>query len=187
MDVTCDNLKILGIVRLPVSLGKSTLTLRLDSYVASNFALLSDGLLRLSALNTNSNPDISAIHGRIFKAMEKSVRLASPWGRPVNELVVSLAAHSVPIVQDLSSVSISVTDTTRKPKSADDLGEWKSVNAIRNHEIPHRTAMHIPVSVPNATVGCNICHEEPSQIKALALESTLNTFREGNRTLAFYG
>ncbi len=45
--------------------------------------------------------------------------------------------------------------------------------------------MHIPVSVPNATVGCDICLEGPSQIKALAVESTLNTVREGNRTLAF--
>ncbi len=35
--------------------------------------------------------------------------------------------------------------------------------------------MHIPVSVPNATVGCDICLEGPNQIKALAVESTLHT------------
>ncbi len=119
--------------------------------------------------------------------MEQPVRLVSPLERPADERVVSLPAHAVPVVQELSSASNSVTNTISKPKSADILGEWKSVNAIviGNHEIPHRTAMHIPVSVPNATVGCDICLKGPSQIKALAVESTLNTVREGNRTLAF--
>ncbi len=58
---------------------------------------------------------------------------------------------------------------------------WKSVNAIvmGNHEIQQRTAMHIPVSVPNATVGCDLCLEGPSRVNTLAIESTLNTVREG--------
>ncbi len=34
-------------------------------------------------------------------------------------------------------------------------------------------------------MGCNICLEGPSQIKALAVVSTLNTVRKGNQTLAF--
>ena len=30
-------------------------------------------------------------------------------------------------------------------------------------------AMHIPVSVPKATVGCDICFEGPSRVKRLVL------------------
>ncbi len=60
---------------------------------------------------------------------------------------------------------------------------WKSVNAIviGNHEIPQRTAMYIPVSVPNATVVCYLCLEGPSRVNTLAIDFTLNTLREGRR------
>ncbi len=63
---------------------------------------------------------------------------------------------------------------------------WKIVNAIvnGNHEIPQRTAMHIPVPVPNATFGWDLCLEGPSRVNSLAIESTLNTVREGGRTVA---
>ncbi len=44
--------------------------------------------------------------------------------------------------------------------------------------------MHIPVSVPNATVGCDLCLEGPSRVNTLAIESTLNMVREGGRTVA---
>ncbi len=44
--------------------------------------------------------------------------------------------------------------------------------------------MHIPVSVPNATVGCDLCLEGPSRVNTLAIESTLNTVRKGGRTVA---
>ncbi len=66
-------------------------------------------------------------------------------------------------------------------------GNWKQVNATvtGNHEIPDRTAIHIPVSVPSATVGCNICLEGASYVKQLAVEQTLNTVREGHKTVAF--
>ncbi len=66
-------------------------------------------------------------------------------------------------------------------------GDWKQVNAtvIGNHEIPDRTAMHIPVSVPSATVGCDICLEGASYVKRLAVEPTLNIVREGYKTVAF--
>ena len=43
VGVTSDSLKILGVVRLPISLGKNTPIIRLDFYVASNFALPTDG------------------------------------------------------------------------------------------------------------------------------------------------
>ncbi len=44
--------------------------------------------------------------------------------------------------------------------------------------------MYIPVSVPNATVGCDLCLEGPSRVNTLAIESTLNTVREGGRIVA---
>ncbi len=44
--------------------------------------------------------------------------------------------------------------------------------------------MHIPVSIPHATAGCDICFDEPSKVKIFALESTLNTVLEGNKTVA---
>ncbi len=73
-----------------------------------------------------------------------------------------------------------VTVTTPKPKSAVVLGEWKSVTAIMigNHEIP-------PKNRNANSRGFDICLEKPNQIKVLAVESTFNTVREGNRTLAF--
>ena len=52
MGVTNDPLNILGIVRLPICLGKGTSTLRMDFYVASNFTLPSDGLLGLTSMST---------------------------------------------------------------------------------------------------------------------------------------
>ncbi len=60
------------------------------------------------------------------------------------------------------------------------------VNAtvIGNHEIPNRMAIHIPVSIPKATVGCDICLEGPSRVNKLAVEPTLNTVRDGHRTTA---
>ncbi len=44
--------------------------------------------------------------------------------------------------------------------------------------------MHIPVSVPNATVSCDLCLEGPRRVNTLAIESTLNTVREGGWTVA---
>ena len=63
---------------------------------------------------------------------------------------------------------------------------WTTVNAtvIGDHEIPHRVAMHIPVSVPQATVDYDICLEGPSHIKRLVVKSTLITVREGHKTVA---
>ncbi len=48
--VGADKLNILGVVRLPVSLGKSSPPLRLDFYVLSQFALPCDGLIDFPTL-----------------------------------------------------------------------------------------------------------------------------------------
>ncbi len=89
--------------------------------------------------------------------------------------------HTVPTfsavpLPDTGAIGTTPTDICRG---------WKSVNAIvmGNHEIPQRTAMHIPVSVSNDTVGCDLCLEGPSRVNTLAIESTLNTVREGGRTV----
>ncbi len=87
--------------------------------------------------------------------------------------------QAVPTVQVPSTVSSSNKDTVKKDLN----GNCRHVNAtvIRDHEIPDRTAMHIP----SATVGCDICLEGASYIKRLAVEPTLNTVREGYKTVAF--
>ena len=78
-----------------------------------------------------------------------------------------------------------VTCTSRKVTKFNHR-EWTVVKAtvIGNHDIPDRTAMHIPVSVPNARVGCDICIEGESKVQRLAVESTLGTVREGHNTTA---
>ncbi len=89
--------------------------------------------------------------------------------------------HAVPT---LSAVPVPDTDATRTTPT-DVCRGWKSVNAIvmGNHEIPQRTAVHINVSIPNATVGCNLCLEGPSPVNSLTIESILNTVSEGGRTV----
>ncbi len=167
--------------------------MRLDFYVTSSFSLSSDGLLGLSSLRSIRiviDPDSNTVkfQRRCFKAMDQPVCLASPWksretpsmGResvsPETKVRIVPTLSAVP-VQDTGATGTTPTDVCRG---------WKSVSAIvmGNHEIPQRIAMHIPVSVPNATVGCNLCLEGPSRVSTLATESTLNTVREGGRTVA---
>ena len=64
--------------------------------------------------------------------------------------------------------------------------DWKQVRAtvVGDHEIPDRTAMHVPISVPHSTVGCDICIEGPSQVQKLSVEPTLTTVREGHKATA---
>ncbi len=54
--------------------------------------------------------------------------------------------QAVPTVEVLSPSSSSNKDTVKKDLN----GNWRQVNAavIGDHEIPDRTAMHIPMSVP---------------------------------------
>ena len=87
-------------------------------------------------------------------------------------------SHPVLAVHTTSSVSSANRDT---PQNEDVTREWKQVRAtvLGNHEIPDRTAMHIPVSVLNAPVGCDVCIEGPSQLQRLSIEATLTTVRDG--------
>ena len=178
VGVTSDSMDIKGIVRLPVSLGKHTPIMRLDFYVASNFALPTDGLLGLPSLKSTGMtiiPDSNSVNifGKTFRAMDKPERLTCLWERSHRGAVDTSAP--------LASSTVPQTDQT-----ADMHQDWATVNAlvIGNHEIPQKTAAHIPVSVPNATVGNDICLEGPCNISSLAVESTLNTVREGQRTVA---
>ncbi len=50
VGVSSDSIDIKGIVRLPMRLGEHIPVIREDFYVASNFALLADGLLSLPTL-----------------------------------------------------------------------------------------------------------------------------------------
>ncbi len=44
--------------------------------------------------------------------------------------------------------------------------------------------MHIPVSIPNATVVFNVYLEDPSSVHALEVEQSLNTLRECSKNMA---
>ncbi len=60
---------------------------------------------------------------------------------------------------------------------------WKEVKAtVLDHEIPDRVAKRIPVRVPDATVGSDICFAGNISIQRLAVKSTLSTVREGHVT-----
>lgn len=174
--VTADRLNILGLVSLPVSLERNTPVMRLDFYVTSNFSLPSDGLLGLSSLRSNRmviHPDSNTVRfqGRCFKAMDQPVRLASPWERRGipskgrESVSPESVVHTVPT---LSTVPVHGAGTTslhgQPPTPADVCRGWKNVNAIvvGNDEIPQRTTMLVPESVPSATVGCDICLEGPA-------------------------
>ncbi len=183
--VTTDRLNILGVVRLPVSLGRNTPVIRLDFYVTSSFSLPSDGLLGLSSLKSNRIvivPDSNTVkfQGRRFKAMNQPVCLASPWKSIKSP---SMVRESVPpetkvhTVQTFSAVPVPDTGATGTAPT-DVCRGWKSVNAMvmGNHELPQRTAMHILV--------CDLCLEGPSRVNTLAIESTLNMVREGGRNVA---
>ncbi len=102
--------------------------------------------------------------------MDQHVHLAcSLTGTPKRSVVTSAVSADQPHLT-LSAIS----------------KNWRTVNGvvIGDHVIPQKTAVHIPVSVPQATVGCDICLEGPRHVAALAVELTLTTVQEGNRTIA---
>ena len=80
--VSSDPLDILGVVRLPVKLGKGTSVMTLNFYVAANFSLPSDGLLGLSPLNTHqmviiSDRNLVQYQGKDFSVMNSATSLVS--------------------------------------------------------------------------------------------------------------
>ena len=190
--VTSEPLHILGIVSIPMYLGKGTPILRLDFYVVSDFSLPADGLLGLTALKSSKmviQPNKGEIlyQGRTFKAMEQPTGLTALGKEDERQrqcFSQPQAESPVLAVRNTSPVAGSSNNSTVEDKTG---GNWMEIGAtvIGNHEIPDRTAMHIPVAVPGATVGCDICLESHSHVNRLAVEPTLNTVRTGNRTLAF--
>jgi len=200
MGVTSEPLDILGIVRLPICLGKGTSIMRLNFYVVSNFSLPTDGLIGLNSLKSNRmviHPDTNIVQfqGKSFKAMDNPMRLTVLWEQNSESEQDASHAQAVSVVQTPISVSLSnressvgakLSQPTRSTISSDTNEKWMLVNAtvVGNHKIPQRTAMHIPVSLPKATVGCDVCFESRSYIKTLAVESTLNTVREGHKSVA---
>ncbi len=170
MGVSSEPLNILGVVRLPIVLGKGTSRLCLDFYVVSDFRLPSDGLLGLTSLKSNQvviHPDTNVVkfQGESLKAMEKLMRLTAPREQDKDNKTGTFRPQAVAAVQVPSPVSSSNKDTVKTGLN----GNWKQVNAtvIGNHEIPDRTAMHTHVSVPSATVGCDICLEVAGYVKRL--------------------
>ena len=217
-SVNNEALNILGIVRLPVSLGKKTTIHKVDFYVVANFSLPTDGLLGLTSLKSHKmviKPDTNVIlyQGRCFRAMDppmsltalpKSTKELGTCASPpqVGVLTVATTSTTSSVSRDVqhnsnpitSSVSRDVhhnsnqitSSVSRDVPQGTSQGNWKQVRAtvVGNHDIPSRTAMHVPVSVPDATVGCDICIEGPSQMHRLSVEPTLSTVRDTHKATA---
>ncbi len=165
-----DKLDILDIVRLLVSLSKSSPPLRLDFYVLSQFTFPCDGLIGFITLESHgilidAEKRLIQYAGRKYRTLDVPTRFASPW-EPKPQQRAPLTAAPVHLAA---------------PQPSDVLPQWDSVNAVvlGNHEIPHRFAVRVPVSLP-APVGSDVCFDGPSLVHALTLEPTLATVREGN-------
>ncbi len=165
-----DKLNILGVVRLPVSLGKSSPPLRLDFYVLSQFALPCDGLIGFPTLESHgilidAEKHLIQYADRKYRALDVPTRFASPW-EPKPQKRAQLTAAPVHLAA---------------PQPSEVLPRWDSVNAVvlGNHEIPHRYTVRVPVSLA-APVGSDVCFDGPCLVHALTLEPTLATVREGN-------
>ncbi len=172
MGVGAENLHILGVVRLPFSFGKTSPPLHLDFYELSQFALPCDGLIGLPSLESHgvlidTEQRLIRYAGRKYRALAAPTRLASPWTQSAKPTVAPLAVAPT-------------RDVAPQPSSS--VPTWCSVNAVilGNHEIPHRFAMRIPVSLA-APIGTDVCFDGPSLVHALTFELTLATVREGNR------
>ena len=185
MGVSHTPLKILGVVCLPIRLRKTTKVMRMDFSVISEFTLLSDGLFGLESLKANNmeiHPLTSSVRmeGKYFRAMDQPQRLISSSSN-VKGSSPSPGNYSVP------GICVNSRETPTLPEiipQHDITRGWKTTKAtvIGNHEIPDRTAVHIPVSIPNVPVGCDVCLEGPSRVNKLTVEPTLNSIHEGNRT-----
>ncbi len=108
------------------------------------------------------------VFGKSFRAMKVFIRQACLWKTYKNkteEETHALAASA--------------------PNETDTHAGWKPLKKVvlGDHEIPQKSAMLIPVSVPRATVGYDICFDGPSKVKTLAHQSTLNTVLERNKTV----
>ncbi len=102
-------LKILGIVRLPVRLGKGTATIRLDFYVVSDFSLPSDGLLGLKSMQANKmviHTDTSTVRfqGKTFRAMDHPrCLISSSHSTNQSQVVLLTDAQTIPSAQDFTA------------------------------------------------------------------------------------
>ena len=193
MGVSHTPLKILGVVCLPIRLGKTTKVMRMDFYVISEFSLPSDGLFGLDSLKANNmeiHPLTSSVRveGKCFRAMDKPQRLLSSHHN-TKRFSLTPGTHAVTgaCVNVGENKNKSPYLTTNLPEvihQNDVTSKWKVMKAtvIGNHEIPDRMAAHIPVSIPSIPVGYDVCLEGPSRVNKLTVEPTLNTIHEGNRT-----
>ena len=178
--VTGSSLGVIGMITLPLCLGKGCSLTRMDFYVVTNFQLPSDGLLGLSGLKAHRvriepKDNLVIFRGKKLKAMDVSMPLAPKH--------VKSPKRTGGDKQGMSSVIPSVHVSR---KLSDPTENWKTVRAtvVGNHSIPDRFAMHIPVSVPEASVGSDICLAGPGKLCRLAVEATLTTVAEGHVTAA---
>ena len=194
MGISQAPLRILGLVQLPIRLGKCTHVLKLDFYVISNFSLPSDGLLGLESLKSHLidiRPNHNSItwKGKYFKAMTNPGPLLTNYSRPnktSNVCDISSILKEDPSTQNGSTScgeSNSMVDSTDFKTLSKD---WQTSRAtvLNTQVIAAHTAAHIQVNIPNAPSGADVCLEGPSRLYSLAVEPTLNTIRPDGTTSA---
>ena len=182
-------LSILGIVRLPLQLGKHTKHLQLDFYVVSDFSLPADGLLGLHSMRATHMaifPDVNKVYcmNKFFTAMEEPKRLLSPSHLRNSVTPTSNNTQCVPGVHSALRSQHTCTSVESTNKISPE--NWITVKAtvLGNHRIPSRTAAHIPISVPKSTIGCDILLDGATKNRKIEVEPAINTVREGHTTTA---
>ena len=155
--VTGSSLGVIGKTTLPLCLGKGCSLIRVDFYVVTNFQLPADGLLGLSGLKAHQiriepKGNLVTFRGKKLRAMDVSMPLV-----PKHVKSPKMTGD------DKQGMSYVIPSVHVSRKSEDPTENWKSVRAtvVGNHSIPDRYAMHIPVSVPDAFVGSDICLAGP--------------------------
>lgn len=177
--VTGSSLQILGKVTLPVRLSRNSRPFRTDFYVTSNFKLPSDGLLGLFAMKDQQiviYPEQNAVQycGKYISAMQQPTPLAP--------LAMGLKRPLKQMGEKFPTQHLQVPSVLVPARQEDVSRGWKHVKAVvyGDHEIPDRVAMRVPIRVPDAPVGSDICLEGIGNLCRLAVESTLSTVWEGH-------
>ena len=176
MGVSTIPLHIMGTVHLPITLVHNKQPIRLKFYIIKDFSLASDGLLGLKTLKEHNliiNPQHNVVHfaGLTLPAMEFPAPLIQSTRPKTNK---NKHATVVPLVRKL---------TVRQTPCHSNFQIGKAL-VIGSHEIPARTGANIPVKIPRAPEGSDVCIEGPSKHSVLSVESTLNTVGEARSTSA---
>ena len=194
MGVSHIPLKVLGVVTLPVSLGKHDKPMTLDFFVITDFSLPADGLLGLESFrdhNMEIHPTTASVkyNGFSYRTMPVPAPLISP-SKPSRKTSTANIAVTTSQTRNSRLRTQGSQPAGSGSAVADPVlaltNKWVQSKAtvVGTHIIPPRTAVNVPVSVPHAQIGTDVCLEGPSNLNRLSVEPTLNTIAENNTTIA---